>query len=131
MHSFDIREKIFVFGLSFAMGCPAIILGMLTNHNYVWFGLLFGILCTLFLTERGKIVKGEEFFWGNFTVSDKFIYSLDIIILLTSVLYPIKENLSIGILLLYLLTGIILTWAITGVFGSKRVKRKILLSLMK
>ncbi len=131
MHSFDIHEKIFVFGLSFVVGGIAIILGALTNHDYVWLGLLFGILCMLLLTERVKIVKDEDFFWSNFTASDKFIYSLDMIILLTSVLYPIKENLSIATLLLYLLTGFILTWVITGVFGSKRVKRKILLSLMK
>ena len=131
MYSFDVREKIFVIGLSFTTGCVITILGTLTNHNYIWLGLLVGVLCMLFLIERVKVSRGEELFWNNFTVSDKFIYSLDMIILLASLLYPIKEGFSIKILVLILPVGLILTWAITSVFGSENIKREILFMSMR
>lgn len=125
MHTSSVQEKVIIVGLSISIAFAISVLGLLTNNNLVWLGLLIGLLFMLFLNERIKLLRGEELFWMNFTSRDKFIYCLDLVILLTSLLYPIKEGFSITMIFVILLAGMIFAWLLTYLFATDKVKGKV------
>jgi hypothetical protein len=87
-----------------------------------WGTLLVLLLGLSFTKEVKKKWKGEESAWDFLTIGDKLIFVICITVLLLFCLYPIKEEMHLGIILLMISVGISLVAVIANKFGSDALK---------
>ncbi|MBI5934108.1 MAG: hypothetical protein HY867_10400 [Chloroflexi bacterium] len=91
-------------------------------QNGRWGTVLLLVLALNFVKEVKKKWKGEESAWDFLTLGDKLIFVVGTIVLLVFCLYPIMEEMHLGIFILMAFVGISLVAVIANKFGSEALK---------
>jgi len=81
-------------------------------------------LSATFLSEVWQSYLGDERRWASLSRKDEFIYFTGSVILLVSIILPIKQNMQILYGILFASTGFVITWTITRAFGSEDLIKK-------
>ena len=92
------------------------------GQNGKWGTILLLVLALNFVKEVKKKWKGEESAWDSLTLGDKLIFVVGTIVLLVFCLYPIMEEMHLGIFILMAFVGISLVAVIANKFGSDALK---------
>jgi len=90
--------------------------------NAKWISWLILLMALAFIKEAKKSWNGNDSLWNFLTERDKVIFTICTIILLLFCLYPIKEEVHMGVTFLMFSVGIALTAAIENKFGSDTLK---------
>ena len=90
--------------------------------NGKWISWLILLMTLAFIKEAKKARNGNDSLWNILTERDKAVFTICTIILLLFCLYPIKEEVHMGITFLMFSVGIALTVAIENKFGSDTLK---------
>lgn len=87
-------------------------------RNGNWLLLLSLLLVINFIKAVKEAWRGEIIAWDYLSPHDKLIFVVCATVLLIFGLYPIKEELQVGAVLIFILIGYVLTRFIAKKFGS-------------
>lgn len=87
-------------------------------RNGNWLLLLCLLLIINFVKAIKEALRGEKIAWDYLSLRDKLVFVFCLTMLLIICLYPIKEEMNIGVILLFVLLGFFLTIYIVKKFGS-------------
>lgn len=94
--------------------------------NPDWFIFIIVILFALFVGEFWKFLNGRRIIWDYLMRRDKWLFILNMVILMGSIAWPLKMGLPFFTSVLYFSIGYISTWAILFLFGSREAKKHLL-----
>lgn len=116
--------KIITFGLPVIIG-EAITLSS-KNGDLAWLGFLIGIITMSIISEAFKRWTGQTIIWECLTPRDKLIFTICTIVFCTFALYPLKEDMSPGVIFVSGLIGYVIYWSVIYKFGSDEMKARLL-----
>lgn len=96
------------------------------TSNPNWLIFIIVILVALFVSEFWKFLNRKKIIWDYLVRRDKWLFVLNMVILLGSIAWPLKMGLPFFTSVFYFSIGYISTWAIFFLFGSREAKKHLL-----
>jgi hypothetical protein len=118
----NIAIKILLAAMVLALAVLTCRLDFSETGDPAWFSLMTVLLSVNFIKQAKKAWKGEMMAWNYFTLLDKMIFAVCATVLLVFMLYPIKEEMGMGAILISSIVGISLSVFVANKFGSEALQ---------